>query len=60
MTVKLRWNLTVDRAEYDALRHIMGIAKCDKRQVPAVKLAGAPAPVLPAPGPTRYETCAPA
>ncbi len=60
MTVKLRWNLTVDRAEYDALRHIMGVAKCDKRQVPAVKLAGAPAPVLPvppAPGPTRYETC---
>lgn len=55
MTVKVRWRLTVDTAEYQALRHIMGVSKCDRRSVPGVKLSNAPAPVLP---PTRYQTCA--
>lgn len=52
MSVKVRWNLTIDQAEYDALRSVMGLSKCAKRAVPVVKLADAPMP------PTRYETCA--
>ncbi|HVE26117.1 MAG TPA: excalibur calcium-binding domain-containing protein, partial [Sporichthya sp.] len=58
MTVKLRWRLTVDKAEYDALRHVMGINKCDQRSVPGVRFSQAPPPVLPPRPPTRYETCA--